>query len=256
MKETIKKALIFTIILIPFAAIGGYFTGKYLYISYTVDIQQTILEQVGSVEGLALVSMLQSVMYAVFCTVVGYILAEKVGLMKPLRYEKEKLVKTALFATSCGIFFVLDYWTFGKIIPEVAASYESEITINSVDNWISSIFYGGIVEELLLRLFLMSLVTFIIWKLFFRKCTKDEIPSSVFVTANVICAFVFAAGHLPATISMFGGLSFLIVLRCFLLNGVFGFVFGELFRKNGIQYAFVGHMGTHIVSKLIWMLFI
>ncbi len=256
MKATIKKSLKFAIFLIPFAAIGGYFTGKYAYQSYTADIQQMILEQVGSVEALALVSMTQSVMYAVFCTILGCLLAEKVGLMKSLRYEKEELVKSTFIAIGCGIFFALDYWTFGKVIPEVAASYGSEITIRNVDNWIASIFYGGIVEELLLRLFLMSLVAFIIWKLLYKKCTKDDIPSIVFVGANVICGLIFAAGHLPATISTFGGLSFLIVVRCFLLNGALGIVFGELYRRYGIQYAFVGHMGAHIISKLIWILFI
>jgi len=256
MKETIKKALKFALILLPFAAVGGYFTGKYAFASYTEDVQQMILEQIGSVEMLALVSMVQSAMYAVFCTVVGYIVAEKTGLMKPLNYEKDKLIKAGLLAAGCGIFFSLDYWVFGSVIPEVAASYESEILIRSVDNWIASVLYGGIVEELMLRLFMMSLVTLILWKLFGRKYSKEEIPNAVYMSANIICALLFAAGHLPATISMFGGLSALILIRCFLLNGVFGIVFGWLYQKYGIQYAFVGHAGTHIVSKLIWLVFV
>jgi hypothetical protein len=103
---------------------------------------------------------------------------------------------------------------------------------------------------------MMSIVVLILWKVFCKKYSKDEIPTAVYVIANVICAVLFAAGHLPATVAMFGELTGLILVRCFLLNGVFGFGFGELYRRYGIQYAFVGHMGTHIVSKLVWLLFV
>ena len=35
----------------------------------------------------------------------------------------------------------------------------------------------------------------------------------------------------------------LVLLRCFLLNGELGLVFGWLYRKYGIQYAMIGHAG-------------
>lgn len=44
-KETMKKALKFTAVMIPIAAIGGYFTGKYAYSSYTEEVQQAICRQ-------------------------------------------------------------------------------------------------------------------------------------------------------------------------------------------------------------------
>ncbi|MBQ6806305.1 MAG: CPBP family intramembrane metalloprotease [Lachnospiraceae bacterium] len=255
-KETMKRALKFTAVMIPIAAIGGYFTGKYAYSSYTEEVQQLLISQMGSIDGLAVFAMVQSVMYAVFCAFVGYLLAESVGLMKPLKYEKEKLTKAGIITLICGILFGMDYWTFGKILPEVAADYESGITIRSFDNWMASIFYGGVIEELLIRLFVMSLVSLIIWKLFFRKKSKEEIPEGVFIAANIFSAFVFAAGHLPTTVSMFGGLTPLVVFRCFLLNGGLGYTFGWMYRKYGIQYSIIGHMGTHIISKLIWLLFV
>ena len=84
-KETMKRALKFTAVMIPIAAIGGYFTGKYAYSSYTEEVQQLLISQMGSIDGLAVFAMVQSVMYAVFCAFVGYLLAESVGLMKPLK---------------------------------------------------------------------------------------------------------------------------------------------------------------------------
>ena len=253
MKDVIKNGIKFAAIMLPFAAIGGFFAGRYSFATMSADMQQMLLAEIGSVNVYATISMVQSVMYAIVCGILGYLLAEKIGLLKTFGFQKKKLAKTAVIAALCGVVFSLDYWTFGAWIPQVAESYQSEIIIRSVDNWIASVFYGGIIEELMLRFFLMSLLVFIIWKLFFKKREKVAIPVMVFVIANGIAALVFAAGHLPATILAFGELSFLIVLRCFVLNGLFGFVFGEIYRKYGIQYAIVGHMGTHIVSKLIWL---
>ena len=72
----------------------------------------------------------------------------------------------------------------------------------------------------------------------------------------MIAAVLFAAGHLPATVAIFGELTPLLLLRCFLLNGGFGPIFGRLYRKYGIVYAMISHVLFHIVSKLIWILLI
>ncbi|MBQ7290431.1 MAG: CPBP family intramembrane metalloprotease [Clostridia bacterium] len=118
---------------------------------------------------------------------------------------------------------------------------------------IASVIYGGVIEEVMLRLFWMTLVAFILWKMFDR---KNERPSMwVLITANIIAALLFAAGHLPATAAMLG-LSPMIVFRCFLLNGGMGLMFGWLYRKYGLRYSMIAHGGCHIVSKLIWILFV
>ena len=127
------------------------------------------------------------------------------------------------------------------------------ITINAI---FASILYGGIVEELLLRLFMMSLLVIIIWKLFYRKMAMEKIPAGIYIIANVLAAILFAAGHLPATAGAFGELTTLLIFRCFLLNGAFGIIFGYLYKKYGIQYAMASHAGFHIVSKAIWLVLI
>lgn len=251
-----KNAFIFALCIIPFAAVGGFFTGSYAYASYGQKMQQEIIAQIGSYEMLLIAAALQSVMYAFVCGVAGYMASTAVGLMRPFGLEKAKWMPVSVITVVCGILFAMDYWTFGKVLPQVAASYEAGTTIYRLDNWIASILYGGIVEEVLLRLFFMSVLAYLLWIIFFRKCSKEQIPSGVFAAANIISALLFAAGHLPATIGMFGGLSPVIILRCFLLNGGLGLVFGCFYWKYGIQYAMVGHMGCHIISKLIWMIFL
>lgn len=253
MKSIVKKAMLFVVTLLPAMIIGGLFTGIYSFDTYTTDMQNQMINQIGSYELLLVVGTIQSVIYGALCGFLGYILSAKTNLMKSLCFEKDKIIKVLIITIACGLLFSLDYWVFGKMLPEVAILYESKITVS---NFIASVLYGGIVEEILMRLFLMSLVVFIVWKLFFRSKSKEEIPWGVFVAANVLTALLFAAGHLPATIGIFEELTPLVLLRCFLLNGGFGIVFGRLYRKYGIQYAMLGHMGCHIVSKVIWMIFV
>jgi hypothetical protein len=75
----------------------------------------------------------------------------------------------------------------------------------------------------MLRLFVMSLIAFVIWKLFFRKSKKEQLLAGIFIAAGL-----FAAAHLAATITLFGVLTPLIVFRCFLLNGFWCMVWPSL----------------------------
>lgn len=252
MKEYVKKATKFALVLIPVAALGGLFTGMYLLASYTGEVKARLLEQMGSTGAFLAVTSAQSAVYAAFCGFFGYILSEKLGLMRPLGFEKKKLATALAITAVCGLLFSLDYWTFAQWIPELAATYPQ---LTTPENIASSVLYGGVIEEVLMRLFLMSLVAFLGWKLFFRKRERENIPTGLFVAANILTAMAFAAGHLPATVGLFGELTPLIVFRCFLLNGGLGLVFGWLYRKYGIQYAMLCHAGCHIISKLVWMLF-
>nr|MBQ4320063.1 CPBP family intramembrane metalloprotease [Clostridia bacterium] len=118
---------------------------------------------------------------------------------------------------------------------------------------IASVTYGAVIEEVMLRLFWMSLAAFVLHFLFERK--KDTVSVWILICANIVTSLLFAAGHLPATFAMLGS-SPLIIFRCFLLNGGLGLVFGWLYRKHGLHYAMIAHGICHVVSKLIWILFI
>ena len=245
-----KKALKFTLALLPIALVAGYFVTVYQLEILDDAILAPVLEQLGSVWILVAIAMAQTVGYAAVCGFVGCLLANKLGLWRPIRFEKMPLLKAGIYSVIGGILFSLDKWTFGRWIPEVEASYEMPITLN---NWLGSVLYGGVVEELMLRLFFMSLLAWLIWKIFFRR--EETVPVKVLIIANVVAALLFAAGHLPATWVLFGELTPMILLRCFLLNGSFGLLFGYLYRKFGIQYAMVSHAMFHIVSKMIWTIF-
>lgn len=248
-----KKPFLFALCLLPIALVAGILVGFYQLDALSDEMIAEFVAQAGSTDLLIVVGAVQTVGYALFCGFFGCILADKLGLWKPIRFEKKQLLVTLAVSVIGGIIFSLDHWVFGSMIDGIQAANAASLTVSGV---LASILYGGIIEELLLRLFFMSLLAWVIWKVFFRKHSRENIPVGVFIAANVIAALAFAAGHLPATVALFGGVTPLILFRCFLLNGGFGLIFGWLYRKYGIAYSMVSHATFHIVSKLIWILFI
>jgi membrane protease YdiL (CAAX protease family) len=248
-----KRPLLFALCLLPIAAVAGIFVVLYQLDTLSAEAIEELIKEAGSVEIIVIVGAVQTVLYALVCGFFGYILAEKTGLLKPFKPEKEKVIVTLAISLIGGGAFSLDHWVFGALIDGIQSA---NIAVLTPIGFVASVLYGGIVEEVLLRLFFMSLIAFIVWKLLFGKYEKESIPSVVFVIANIVAALLFAAGHLPATYAIFGELTPLILFRCFLLNGGFGILFGWLYRKYGIIYAMSAHALFHIVSKIIWIIFI
>ena len=249
--SAIKKPLIFSLAVLPIAIVAIIFTCLYQFEMYPPEILEEAVAQVGSMALVWIITVVQNVGLIMFCCFFGYILAEKLGLWKPIIFEKRALTITFLLSALVGIILSLDPWTFGNLIDGIKESTAAGMTIYGI---IASILYGGIIEEILMRLFVMSLIAFLISKIFFKK--REDVPAKVFVIANIVAALLFAAGHLPATLVTFGELSPVLLFRCFLFNGGFGMLFGWLYRKHGLHYAILSHMTAHIVSKIIWFVFI
>ena len=244
----IKENWKFFVFAIVICIIGGYFTTMYSIGLLDQSALDEAIKQVGSKELVIIVSVIQIALYAeTFCGF-GIILSNKTGLWKKFEKNKVAIIATIIISVVAGLLIsVVDKYLFGHFIEPVSHLYDSKPTLNYI---IMSFTYGGVYEEILMRLFLMSLIAWIISKIFCQK--QKEIPVIVFVIANIIAALLFAAGHIPSTIQTFGYVNALILVRCFLLNGAFGLAAGWLYRKYGIGYAMLAHFGAHLVSKLIW----
>ena len=116
---------------------------------------------------------------------------------------------------------------------------------SSAFNGFLASFYGGIAEELQLRLFLMTLLVWGVARL--RGATP---PPWVYWAAIVVAALLFGAGHLPAAAKLWG-LDTVVVLRTLLLNGIAGVVFGWLYWKRGLEMAMLSHFSADIVLHVI-----
>ncbi len=252
MKQFIKKYWKTLLFFAVAGLVGGFCTGLYMLDSYPPQMQQEALAQGLTPTIMALVTAIQAAGYGIVLGIIGIWLGKKIGLWKDeTNFEKKTLLITLAIAVIGGLALILpDLLFFGKYNEVIMNSYAAKPTVVYI---VGAILYGGVIEEVMLRLFWMSLIAFILWNLFARKAEKPTL--AILVASNIIAALLFAAGHLPANFMMFGN-SPLILFRCFLLNGAFGLLFGYLYRKHGLRYSMLAHAGCHIVSKLIWILFI
>ena len=247
----IKDNWKFFVFMIVMCIIGAYFTTIYSLQTVDQKVLDEAIKQVGSKDMVIAITVIQTIIYGIMFAGLGLILSNKVGLWKKFKKDKDAIKWTTIIAIVGGLLLIGDRYIFGPFIEQVRQSYEVKPSIEYI---IASFTYGGVFEEILMRLFLMSLFAWIIAKIFYKK--EKKIPVKVFVIANIITALLFAAGHLPSTIQLFGSLTPLIVFRCFLMNGAFGLAVGWLYRKYSIHYSMLAHFGAHLVSKVIWILFI
>ena len=232
--------------------VGGFMVGLFLMDSYPAQIQQQLYDQGINDVLLGVIAAVQSVGYGLVLGVAGIILGKKTGMWKDQRQMTgQPLVAALAVAVAGGLAMILlDIFWFGPSSQVIMDSYATKPSIVFL---LGSVIYGGVIEEVMLRLFMMSLIAFLLHKVFWRK--QEQTPVAALVLANVVAAILFAAAHLPTTAVLLG-LTPMIVFRCFLLNGGFGLLFGWLYRKYGLRYAMIAHGGCHVVSKLVWLLFI
>jgi membrane protease YdiL (CAAX protease family) len=133
---------------------------------------------------------------------------------------------------------------------------KAEVSIPAWKSLLAS-FYGGIAEEVLLRLFLMTFfvwITFKIWK------TSEGKPTAAGIWLSIIVSSViFGLGHLPITGSV-TAITPMVVLRAILLNGVGGVIFGWLYWKKGLESAMISHFSAdiclHVILPFVAVLFL
>ena len=231
---------------------GGFLIGLYLMDSYPPEIQQQILDQGISSTLLGVVSAVQSAGYGLFLGAIGIVLGKQTGLWKDERPITKKPLALAIAISVVGgaVMILSDILVFGHYSEAIMNSYAVKPTATYL---VATVTYGAVIEEVMLRLFMMSLIAFLLRKLLWRK--REATPVAALVAANIVSSLLFAAGHLPTTFILLGSTP-IIILRCFLLNGGIGVLFGRLYRKYGLRYAMIAHGGCHLVSKLIWILFI
>ena len=250
MKKFIKENWKFLLLVLLGGLIGGFCIGLYSYDSLSLELLKQLEDQNVSREMVALVSMVQyGIPFGVILASIGIVLSKKVYLWKEFKLDKKAIIVTAIITIiSALILFPGDKLIFGSFNTWIYEQYTVRPTIYKI---IGGLLVGGIIEEVMMRLFFMSLIVFTMSKIL----NKKEIPTLVFITANVLASLLFATGHLPSTATM-TELTPVIIIRCFLFNGGIGLCFGYLYRKYGIGYAMISHGLCHLISDVIMIIFI
>ena len=201
-------------------------------------------------------SIVQNIILFALATFFGLLLSKPIGMGSPIlqrlleRKNQAKELKALLLPSIClgllaGILIVLLDIIFKRFIPEL-----SSVEVSSPAVWKAFLasFYGGIAEEVLLRLFLLSLFVWITFKI---KKNKDGNPTVFGVWLSIFfAAIVFGLGHLPAT-SQIMPLSGIVIIRAVVLNGIGGIIFGWLYWKKGLESAMISHFSADIVLHII-----
>ena len=154
--KTYWKTLLF------FAAVGlvgGFFTGIYLLDSYPPEIQQQVIDELNA-SGMdempidiliGVVTAMQSAGYGIVLGAIGIWLGKKTGLWKDeTDITKKPLAVSIIIAIVGGIAMILlDLMFFGQYSEAIMNSYATK---PSIPYMLASITYGGVIEEVMLRL--------------------------------------------------------------------------------------------------------
>ena len=245
--------------------------GVFLVLPYVATLESKALAAAAArthleVRDLLALSVLQAALLSAVAVVVGQWAAWKLGLGTPLivalltsRPAPERTLSTLLVAFSLGIvtalaLVLLDRWVFAPIpsVAEMIHNAESGGAKPSAWQGFLASFYGAFDEEILMRLGLLSLLALVLRSLArMRKGPREVVlPTGVFWVANITAAVLLGLGHLPATAAL-APLSVALVVRAVVLNGIVGLVFGEMYRRYGLEWAMTSHFGVDIVAHVV-----
>lgn len=198
-------------------------------------------------------SLLNPLILLLIAVLVGTLLARRVGL-RSLVAEKvshgtpiwPQLRPHLPMAFGIGVLFAVVVLGLDQLMNPFADTElvtETATMAGLFSQLLLGLLYGGIVEELLLRWGVMSLLVWIGWRLFQRG--QGQAHPALVWAAITLAAVLFGIGHLPAMAGMVE-LTPLIIFRTILLNALGGLLFGWLYWKRSLEAAMVAHAAAHV----------
>lgn len=202
---------------------------------------------------LFLLSILQSSIIFAIVTGIGLLIAHQIGLGAPLleaihiggvsQTVISNINISLILGMVGGLFLFLLDFLFLPHFPEKLLTTALKTT--QWENFTAS-FYGGINEELFMRLFGFSLIAWLLARIWH---TSAGLPTTnIFWIANIIMAVIFALGHLPTLKNLLGTITHFMFFRTVILNTPIGLLCGWIFWHYGIEAAII----THFVADIVY----
>ena len=241
--------------------------GVVAILPYSLALQSATLAQVKLPMPLPLLITAQviqnTVMFAIVI-LIGLAAANRVGLGLPILDAKlngesigDKVKAMILPSIVIGVVasilvIAIDLYIFSPALKAELGSKAQALNLRTAQPaaWkgLLASFYGGINEEVLLRLFVMSVLAWL--GKFISKTSEGKPTIGVFWVANILAAVLFGLGHLPATASLLP-ITPLVVTRAIILNGLVGICTGYLYEKYGLESAMISHFSADIVLHVL-----
>lgn len=223
------------LILVVVAALGGVAVIPYAFALNKDKLAQSPLPR----RTLALVTAVQTVVLYAILTFLGLLAADAVGLAV---LSAPEILPLAVLLGVLGtvVLVLLEHYVFRPHLPDALKSADQNIALWK--RFLGS-FYGGINEEIMTRLFLVSGLVWLMSRIW-------PLTDGLFWAAIGLAAVIFGLGHLPATAAI-TRLTPLIIVRAILLNAIIGVLCGWLFWQHGLVAAIVAHFSGDIVIHII-----
>ena len=234
---------------------------------YSLSLQSSTLQNLNLPIPLPLLLAIQVLQNAVIFAIVifaGMFFASRVGLgapilesathREPVTEKVRALLPLSIILGIIGTLIVLGLEIFifqpamVKELGQAANVLNLQTSQPAAWKGFLASFYGGIAEELLLRLFVMSLLVWL--GRFLSKTVEGKPTAAVMWTANILAAILFGLGHLPALTTLIP-LTPLVIIRTIVLNGLLGIVFGWLYWKRGLEAAMISHFSADLVLHVL-----
>jgi hypothetical protein len=241
--------------------------GVIAVIPYTMTLQSDMLQNLElpiPLPALIAIQIIQGSILLAVLTALGLLLANRIGLGSPIIeawLNKESITEkiksilpiSIILGLIAGVLIiVLDVYVFQPLLltelGEQANAISQTAQPSAWQGFLAS-FYGGIAEELQLRLFFMSLLAWI--GSFIVKPINGKANVTVLWITNILAAIAFGLGHLPAA-SLILPLTTLVVIRIIVLNSIGGIIFGWLYQTRGIESAMIAHFSADIVLHVLF----
>lgn len=239
-----------------FILLGAGLFGAIAVLPYAITLQGGVPAEVPILPLFLALQFANNVILLALAIGVGLFCARRVGLGAPilegwLRGERvgERgraiLIPSILLGLGAGLIIILlDVAVFASYLP---AAFQ-EVGRPSPWQGLLASFYGGIDEEILLRLFLVSLLAWLLSRVW--KDAEGKPTAGGMWLVIIVASVLFGLGHLPTTAQL-ASLTPLIVTRAIVLNGVAGLAFGYLYWKRGLESAMLAHFSTDILLHVI-----
>jgi len=176
----------------------------------------------------------------------GLIFSQKIGfaeLWDPKVSNKERFLFPMEAGLCIGLFFVLSDKIFSRfnsigMLPH--PSFPTSLVVSAI---------AGIGEEIVFRLFFIPFWVWLISYLLLKKRWMNP----VFWIVSIFSSFIFAMGHLPSIMMLYGFKTIgevpaLLMVEVLLLNGVLSIVSAYHLRK----YGFLASVGVHFWTDIVW----
>ncbi|WP_342045455.1 CPBP family intramembrane glutamic endopeptidase [Bacillus sp. OTU530] len=197
-------------------------------------------------------SVVQGAILAFVLGWLGLMMGEAVGLDAPIFRSwilktgevgfQKRDVWQAIILGGIGVLVVigLELFVFRPLIPELVSMDRKVSPLVGMLTFLQ----GGVYEEVQLRLFLMTLIVWVLSRVF-RK--QQGLKPWMYWIGILGAALLFGIAHFPAVQQLFGEITPILFARTIILNGLIGLLCGYLYWKKGLEYAMIAHAVGDII---------